>query len=115
MLEQLRGLRNQIDALQTEMRADFQELKHRLTGVGIGMAGQRRDGIGTQEDVYRQHAAIDRINERIPRIEKRLELAGWLKPSAATGYGTGAERLPPGGTTHSAPPTRQARHAPSNF
>lgn len=76
VLEQLRGLRNQIEALQTETRADFQDLKHRLTGVESGIAGLRRDSLGTQEDVYRQQTAIDRINERIQRIEKRLELTG---------------------------------------
>ena len=76
VLEQLRGLRNQIEALQVEARADFQELKHRLTGVESGIAGQRRDSLSTQDDVYRQQAAIDRINERIQRIEKRLELTG---------------------------------------
>jgi predicted nucleic acid-binding Zn-ribbon protein len=75
VLEHLRGLRNQIEALQAETRADFQEVKHRLTGVESGVAGLRRDSLSTQEDVYRQQAAIDRINERIQRIEKRLELA----------------------------------------
>ena len=76
VLEHLRGLRNQIEALQVETRADFQEVKHRLTGVESGIAGLRRDSLSTQEDVYRQQAAIDRINERIQRIEKRLDLTG---------------------------------------
>ena len=75
LLDHLRGLRNQIETLQVETRADFQELKHRLTGVGSGIAGLRRDSLSKQEDVYRQQAAIDRMNERIQRIEKRLELA----------------------------------------
>ncbi len=75
VLEQLRGLRSQIGALQAEARTDFQEIKHRLTSVESSIAGWRRDNLGTQEDVYRQQAAIDRINERILRIEKRLELA----------------------------------------
>jgi predicted nucleic acid-binding Zn-ribbon protein len=74
VLEQLRAIRNQIETLQTETRAGFHEVKHRLTSVETGIAGLRRDGVGTQEEVYRQQATIDRLTERMERIEKRLEL-----------------------------------------
>lgn len=72
VLEHLRGLRNQIESFQTETRADLREIKHRLNSVETGILGLRRDGVGTQDDIYRQQAAIDRLSER---IERRLELA----------------------------------------
>jgi hypothetical protein len=46
-----------------------------LTGVESGIAGLRRDKLGTQEDVYRQQTVIGAIQERLQRIEKRLELS----------------------------------------
>ena len=82
VLEQLRGLRSQIEGvrteittLRTEMRSEFQDVKHRLGRLEIAITTSRRDNIGTQEDVYRQQAAMDRMNARIERIERRLELA----------------------------------------
>ena len=74
VLEQLRGLRNQIEGMRTEMRSEFQDVKHRLGRLEIAITVSRRDNIGTQEDVYGQQTAIDRIKERIERIERRLEL-----------------------------------------
>lgn len=74
VLEQLRGLRNQIEEMRTEMRSEFQDVKHRLGRLEIAITVSRRDNIGTQEDVYRQQAAMERMNARIERIEKRLEL-----------------------------------------
>ena len=61
---------------QERIEYELKEMKHRLTGVESGIAGLRRDNLTPQEDIYRQQAAIDRINERIQRIEKRLELTG---------------------------------------
>lgn len=75
VLEQLRGLRNQIEGMRTEMRSEFQDVKHRLGRLEIAITVSRRDNIGTQEDVYGQQAVIDRLKERLQRIEKRLELA----------------------------------------
>lgn len=75
VLEQLRGLRNQIEGMRTEMRSEFQDVKHRLGRLEIAITVSRRDNIGTQEDVYGQQAAIDRLKDRLQRIEKRLELA----------------------------------------
>jgi len=74
ILEQLRGLRSQIEGMRTEMRSEFQDVKHRLGRLEIAITVSRRDNISTQEDVYRQQAAMERMNTRIERIEKRLEL-----------------------------------------
>lgn len=70
ILEHLRALR----AGQGRIEDEVKEVKHRLTSVEAGIAGLRRDGAGTQEDVYHQQSAIDKIKERLERIEKRLEL-----------------------------------------
>ena len=71
VLEHLRALR----AGQDRIEAGLKEIKQRLTGVESGIAGLRRDNLGTQEDVYRQQTVIGAIQERLQRIEKRLELS----------------------------------------
>ena len=71
VLEYLRALR----AGQDRIEAGLKEVKQRLTGVESGIAGLRRDNLDTQEDVYRQQTVIDAIQERLQRIEKRLELS----------------------------------------
>jgi ribosomal protein L29 len=74
VLEQFRALRNQISAMQTEMHSEFSDVKHRISRVETAIAGIRRDEAGTAEDIARQQISIDQLNERIVRIERRLEL-----------------------------------------
>ena len=74
-LELLRLLRNDIQTIRTEMHAEFKDVKLRLTGVESAVTKARGDSLSTQEDVYRQQATIDRLVERIERIERRLELS----------------------------------------
>ena len=71
VLEHLRTLRAGQDLIESGLK----EVKQRLTGVESGIAGLRRDNLGIQEDVYRQQTVIDAIQERLQRIEKRLELS----------------------------------------
>jgi len=73
ILEQFRSLRNQIEGLQTEMQNDFSDVKHRINRLVSAVAGIRRDEAGTAEDIARQQSALDRLKERIDRIEHRLE------------------------------------------
>jgi hypothetical protein len=55
ILEQFRVLRNQIEGLQTEMRNDFSDVKHRINRIESPVAGIRRDEAGrTAEDIARQ-------------------------------------------------------------
>ena len=42
ILEQFRALRNQIAGLQTEMRSEFSEVKHRLNRIETSVDGVRR-------------------------------------------------------------------------
>lgn len=71
IFEYLCALRAGQDRIETGLK----EVKQRLTGVESGIAGLRRDNLGTQEDVYRQQTVIDAIQDRLQRIEKRLELS----------------------------------------
>jgi predicted nucleic acid-binding Zn-ribbon protein len=71
ILEHLRAIRTGQDRIENEVK----EVKHRLTGVEQAITANRRDGVATQEDVYRQQSTIDGLNDRLSRIEKRLEMA----------------------------------------
>ncbi len=70
ILNQLRAIR----ASQDRTEGEIKEIKNRLTSIENGIIAIRRDNTGTQEDVYHQQSAMDRINDRIDRIEKRLEI-----------------------------------------
>jgi len=74
ILEQFRAMRNQIASLQSEMRAEFGDVKHRINRLESAVAGMRRDEAGAAEDIARQQATLDRLKERIDRIERRLDL-----------------------------------------
>ena len=72
--ELLRALRNDVQTLRTEMHEGFAELKQRVTSVETAVVKSRGDNLSTQEDVYRHQSTIDRIVERIERIERRMEI-----------------------------------------
>ena len=67
-------LRNQIASLQSAMQSEFADVKHRINRLETSIVGIRRDEAGTAEDIARQQASIDQLNERMVRIERRLEL-----------------------------------------
>jgi hypothetical protein len=74
ILEQLRLVRSDVASMRAETRDSLSDVKARLTTVEGLVAGARRDQALTQEDLYRQQAVIDRITDRLDRIERRLEL-----------------------------------------
>ena len=71
VLEHLPALR----AGQDRIEKGLKKVKQRLTGVETSIAGLRRDNLGTQEDNYHQKTVIDAIQDRLQRIEDRLELS----------------------------------------
>ena len=75
VLEHLKALRSELRDLRTEMHAEFKDVKHRLTQLEMQGVTFRREAASTQEDVYRQQASIDRLADRVERIERRLELS----------------------------------------
>ncbi|MFT4256758.1 MAG: hypothetical protein QM599_07375 [Pseudoxanthomonas sp.] len=75
IVQQLQSLRNEIGSLKTAMHDEFKDVKHRLSKIEGSTLATRRDNNTTQEDVYRQQNTIDRLNERLQRIETRLEIS----------------------------------------
>jgi uncharacterized protein YxjI len=74
VLEHLRALRSEIQTLRTEMHGEFYDLKHRMSSLESAMIGVKRDVTHGDETDARQQVSLDRIVERIERIERRLEL-----------------------------------------
>ena len=74
ILEQLRAFRSQIEGLRTEIRNEFQDVKLRLNRMESTLIGIRRNEVDSAEDTARQQVSIDRLVERVQRIERRLDL-----------------------------------------
>ena len=74
VLEHLRGLRNQVESLHNEMRGEFRDVKQRLSHLETITVGLKRDGVELLSENTRQQHELDRLKDRIERIEKRLEL-----------------------------------------
>ena len=70
-LEQLRAIGADI----ASVKEDTREIKSRLVIVESGIASLRRDGGDFAASIADQHLRYDRLNDRIDRIEKRLELS----------------------------------------
>ena len=70
ILEHLRGMRASQERVEHELR----EIKNRITSVEAGVAGIRRDAAHDNDKIVQQQIDLDQLNERIERIEKRLEL-----------------------------------------
>jgi len=60
--------------LFSDIEHKLSEISARLTSLETATARSRADNLSTQEDVYRQQGTIDRINERLERLERRLEI-----------------------------------------
>ena len=79
MAEQIENLllahlkRFQVGQERIERKLD--DLISRVGHLEIGLAGLRRDFAHADENTASMSVRMDRINERIERIEKRLELA----------------------------------------
>jgi hypothetical protein len=48
IIEQFRALRNQIEGMQTEMRNEFSDVKHRINRLESSVAGIRRDEVSNE-------------------------------------------------------------------
>jgi len=68
VLEHLRAIRAGQDRIEFEVK----EVKNRITHLEATVLGSRRDSVGVQEDVYRQQTTIDKMSDRIDRLEKLL-------------------------------------------
>lgn len=70
VLELLRAIRADLGQLS----ADVREVKHRLTSLELSMAGMRRDIAGLYEQGAASNLRSDTLEDRVQRIERRLEL-----------------------------------------
>ena len=70
IIEHLRHIRGRVD----QIADDVVDLKHRMSTLESGMTLVRREMINGDETDARQQVSLDRLVERIQRIEKRLEL-----------------------------------------
>lgn len=75
VLEHLRALRNDLREFRTRHDQDMSDIKQRLTTLERGIGGMKRDTAELYDDHARQQASIDRLAERIDRLERRLELS----------------------------------------
>jgi predicted nuclease with TOPRIM domain len=74
--EHLRALRAGQDRIESELR----DLKERVSAVETGLNGVRRDLVALAEADARLQVTIDRLGDRVDRIEKRSELCDACPP-----------------------------------
>ena len=70
VLEHLRALRAGQDRIENELR----DIKGRVSAVETGLNGVRRDLVALAEADARLQVTIDRMGDRVDRIEQRLDL-----------------------------------------
>lgn len=70
ILEHLRHIRGRVDQISEDMK----DVKLRLSAVENGLSLVRREIVLGDETDYRQQVSIDRLVERVQRIERRLDL-----------------------------------------
>ena len=72
VIEHLKALRTEVSG----MRTDLKENTLRLGRLEIAVASHRRDVAHAEETGAEQGVRIDRLHERIERIERRLDIVG---------------------------------------
>lgn len=71
ILEHLKALRAEVAAI----KADTTELRTRIGQIEVAIAGLRRDFAHADENTAILSVRMDRLIERMERIEHRLEIA----------------------------------------
>lgn len=74
VLEQLKGLRSEVQTVRTEMHTEFKDVKQRIASVESVIVGMKHESADIKGDYVRQQISLDNLVERIQRIEKRLDL-----------------------------------------
>lgn len=75
VIEHLKALRSELKDLRAAMHGEFKDVKARLGALEAGQASviQHIGHLGSS--IAGQQVAIDRMSERLDRVEHRLELA----------------------------------------
>jgi hypothetical protein len=63
-----------VTEMRDELRADLLDLKQRMTSLEQGQALMTQELGRIREDMAVQSARMDRFDQRLARIERRLEL-----------------------------------------
>jgi len=71
IIEHLRHIRRRVDDIADDMK----DVKHRLSILEGGNSLIRREILLGEETDARQQISLDRVVERLERIERRLDLA----------------------------------------
>jgi septal ring factor EnvC (AmiA/AmiB activator) len=71
LLEHLKAIRADVALI----KSDLKEQTHRLGRLEVSMSGLRRDVAFVDGTAAEQSVRMDRMSDRIERIERRLELA----------------------------------------
>ena len=72
ILENLRHIRGRVDRIAEDMT----DVKLRLSGIDSAMVLVKREVTYGDETDARQQLSLDRLADRIERIERRLDLIG---------------------------------------
>jgi outer membrane murein-binding lipoprotein Lpp len=72
VLEHLRHIRSRVD----QIADDMSDLKHRMSSLESAMVSVKHEVAYGDETDARQQVTIDKIIDRIQRIERRLEING---------------------------------------
>ena len=75
VIEHLKALRSELQTMRSEMHVEFKDVKLRLSSVESATVSIKHDLADTRGDYVRQQVSIDKLVERIQRIEKRLDLS----------------------------------------
>lgn len=71
IIEHLKAIRAEI----ADVKNDTADIKQRLHSIDTSVIDLRRNDVHIYEDSARQQINLDKLLERIKRIEKRLELS----------------------------------------
>lgn len=72
IVEHLRHIRGRVDRIAEDMS----DLKHRMSSLESAMVLVKRDASAGDETDARQQVSLDRLLDRIDRIERRLDVIG---------------------------------------
>jgi uncharacterized coiled-coil protein SlyX len=75
MLEHLKTLRSEIKDMRNTMKGEFKDVKERLSTLESGQALVIQHIGQLSSSIAGQQVSIDRMSDRIDRVEHRLELA----------------------------------------
>lgn len=70
IIEHLRHIRGRVDRIAEDMS----DIKHRMSSLESAMVLVKREVTAGDETDARQQLSLDRLSDRIERIERRLDL-----------------------------------------